>query len=158
MMATTRNARAFALGLLLLAPASAGVAVAAAPAQCLPRFENGWVRAAPPGATVLSGYGTLRNDCAAAAVLKGALSPDFVMAQVHETKVENGVSRMRLARTSPLPARATLRFEPNGRHLMLMHPRKALPVGKTVKLEFVLADGRRIPAELTVLREAPAQN
>ena len=38
---------------------------------------------------------------------------------------------------------------------MLMHPRKALPVGAVVQLDFVLADGRRIRAELTVLREAP---
>jgi copper(I)-binding protein len=149
-----RNAHAFALGLLLLAPASAGVA--ASPAQCLPRFELGWVRAAPPGATVLSGYGLLRNDCATAVVLNGAHSPDFVMAQVHETKVENGVSTMRHAKASPLAARATLRFEPNGRHLMLMHPRKPMPAGAIVTLELRLADGRRIPAKLTVLREAPA--
>ena len=150
-----RNAYVLALGLLLLAPASAAVAVAAAPAQCTPRFEGGWVRAAPPGATVLSGYGLLRNDCAASAMLTGTHSPDFVMAQVHVTKVEKGLSTMRHAKSSPMPAHATLRFEPNGRHLMLMHPRKALPVGTIVRLEFVLADGRRIPAELTVLRQAP---
>ena len=143
-----------ALGLLLLASASAAVA---APTPCLPRFEQGWVRAAPPGATVLSGYGLLRNDCGAAATLTGVQSRTFVMVQVHETKIENGLSTMRHAKTSPLPARGALRFEPNGRHLMLMHPRKALPVGAVVKLEFVLADGRRIPAELTVLREAPAK-
>ena len=154
-MAMVRNARGFASGLLLLATASA--AVAAPTGQCLPRFEHGWVRAAPPGATVLSGYGLLRNDCATAASLAGAHSPDFVMAQVHETKIEKGVSTMRRAKVSPLPARGALRFEPNGRHLMLMHPRKALPVGAVVKLQFVLADGRRIPAELTVLREAPAK-
>jgi len=148
-----RNACAFAVGLSLLLPASAAV-LAAAPA-CAPRIEQGWEHAAPPGATVLSGYGLLRNDCATTIVLKGADSPNFVMAQVHETKVENGVSTMRHAKSSPLPARGTLRFEPNGRHLMLMHPRKALPVGTIVKLELLLADGRRIPAELTVAREAP---
>ena len=151
-MATARNARLLALGLLLLASASAAVA---APTPCLPRFEQGWVRAAPPGATVLSGYGLLRNDCGAAATLTGVQSRTFVMVQVHETKIEKGISTMRHAKTSPLPARGALRFEPNGRHLMLMHPRKALPVGTVVKLELVLADGRRIPAEFTVLREAP---
>jgi len=150
-----RNALAPAVGLLLLAPASA--AVAAAPAACSPRFEQGWIRAAPPGATMLSGYGLLRNDCPSAAVLTGAHSGDFVMAQVHETKIENGISTMRHAKSSALPARALLRFEPNGRHLMLMHPRRALPLGTVLKLELVLADGRRVPAELTVAREAPAR-
>ena len=79
------------------------------------------------------------------------------MAQVHETKVANGLSTMRHVKSSPLAARAALRFEPNGRPLMLMHPRKALPVGTIVTLELLLADGRRIPAELTVAREAPAK-
>jgi copper(I)-binding protein len=143
------------VGLSLLLPASAAVS-AAAPA-CAPRFEQGWVRAAPPGATVLSGYGLLRNDCATAFVLSAAHSHEFVMAQVHETKVENGISTMRHAKSSPLPAHGLLRFEPNGRHLMLMHPRKALPVGTIVTLELLLADGRRIPAELTVAREAPTK-
>ena len=153
-MATAKNARAWAAGLALLLPPSAAVA-AATPAACLPRFEQGWVRAAPPGATVLSGYGLLRNDCASPVVLGAVHSHDFVMAQVHETKVANGLSTMRHVKSSPLAARAALRFEPNGFHLMLMHPRKALPLGTVVKLELELADGRRIPAELTVLREPP---
>ena len=148
-----RNAHALVVGLSLLAPASAAVAVP----PCLPRFEQGWVRAAPPGATVLSGYGILRNECAAAAVVAKVHGRDFVMAQAHETRVENGVSTMRHVKRLPLPARESLRFEPNGRHLMLMHPRRALPVGTVVKLEFELADGRRIPVELTVRREAPGK-
>jgi copper(I)-binding protein len=153
MMANTRNAHAFALGLLLLAPASA--AVASAPAPCAPRFEQGWVRAAPPGATVLSGYGMLRNDCHAPVLVIAVRSREFMMAMVHETKVEKGVSTMRHVKESAVPARGSLGFEPNGRHLMLMHPRKALPVGTVVTLELELADGRRIPAQLTVAREAP---
>jgi copper(I)-binding protein len=38
---------------------------------------------------------------------------------------------------------------------MLMHPRRALPEGTVVQLELVLADGRRIPADFTVRRNAP---
>jgi hypothetical protein len=140
------------MGLLLLSASSA--AVAAAPA-CKPVLAKGWIRAAPPGATMLAGYAELRNDCPNPVVVTDVKGRDFMMAMVHETKVENGVSRMRHAKTSPLAARGVLRFEPGGRHLMLMHPRRALPEGTVVRLELVLADGRRIPADFTVRRDAP---
>ena len=139
-------------GLLLLLSASAAVA---SPDACAPVLERGWIRAAPPGATMLAGYGELRNTCAKPAALTGIKGGDFMMAMVHETRIENGVSRMRHAKTTSLPAGGTVRFAPGGRHFMLMHPKRALPPGKVVRVELRLADGSRIPAEFTVRREAP---
>jgi copper(I)-binding protein len=147
------NVRALVSGLLLLSASS--VAVAAAPA-CTPEVLKGWIRAAPPGATMLAGYAELRNGCPRPFVVTGVKGRDFVMAMVHETRVENGVSTMRLAKSSTLPAHGVLRFEPGGRHLMLMHPRRALPAGSVVKLELLLDDGSRVPGEFTVRKEPPA--
>lgn len=113
------------------------------------------MRAAPPGATMLAGYARVRNGCDRAYTITGAKSPDFVMVMVHETRIEGGVSRMRKAARSPLPAKGELLFAPGGRHLMLMHPRRALPAGTVVRLELLLADGGSIPAEFTVRRAAP---
>ena len=146
------NASRLLLGLALLAPASAAVAN---PAGCLPKVEHAWIRAAPPGATMLAGYARLRNDCKDALVLTGAKSPAFVMAQVHETRIEKGTSRMLHAKRSTLPAGASFSLKPGGHHLMLMHPRKALPEGTVVKIELLLADGRKIPAEFKVRKDAP---
>jgi copper(I)-binding protein len=147
-----RNAFALLLGLAGLVTASAAVA---SPDACLPKVEKAWIRAAPPGATVLAGYALLRNDCARPVVVTGAKSRDFVLVQLHETKTENGTSTMRHAKRTPLAARATLALAPGGYHLMLMHPRRALPEGTVVKLELLLADGRRVPVDFTVHRAAP---
>ena len=155
MKAVSRNAFASLLGLACLAGASAAVA---APPSCLPKVEKAWIRAAPPGATMLAGYAQLRNDCKAAFVLTGAKSPDFVMVQVHESRIENGTSRMLHARRTPLPAGASFDLAPGRHHLMLMHPKRALPEGTVVKLELLLADGRKIPADFTVRKEAPGKS
>ena len=152
MDAMARNALALALGLAGLAAASAAVA---SPPACLPRVERAWIRAAPPGATVLAGYATLRNDCAQPFVLTGVAGRDFVMAMVHETRVANGRSRMRHAKRTVVPARGSLRLAPGGYHLMLMHPKRALPAGTVLRLELLGADGRRVPADLTVSRTEP---
>jgi len=137
----------------LLFALAATPAFATAPA-CLPVLEDGWVRAAPPGATALAGYGTLRNACGEPFVVKDVRAADFAMAMVHQTVVENGVSRMRMARALVVPARGSLAFAPGGNHMMLMHPRRAIREGDRVRVEIVLKDGRRVPATLVVRREA----
>jgi copper(I)-binding protein len=152
MKAMARNAFARLLGLSLLAGASAAVA---SPQACAPKVEKAWIRAAPPTATVFAGYATVRNGCDRPFVLVGIKAKDFMMAQVHETRISNGDSTMRHAKRTVLPARGLLRFAPGGYHLMLMHPRRKLPEGTVVPVELLLEDGRRIPVEMTVRREAP---
>ena len=141
-----------ALGLSLIFGSGA---VVAAPA-CLPQFQQGWIRAAPPGTTALAAYGRLRNTCPKAFVLKDVASKDFAMAMVHETRVEKGLSQMRAADELSIPARGQLDFAPGGRHIMLMHPVRELKVGDKVWLEITLAGGTRIRARFEVRREAPA--
>ena len=155
MKAIAMNVSWTLLGSVLLAAPSA--AVASAQPACLPKVEKAWIRAAPPGATMLAGYAQLRNDCKEAFVLTGAKSPAFMMAQIHESRVENGTSRMLHAKRTPLPAGTGFSLKPGAHHLMLMHPRRPLPEGTVVPLELLLADGRKIPAEFTVRKEAPGK-
>jgi copper(I)-binding protein len=152
MKAVARNALASVLGLAMLAGASAAVA---SPDACTPKVEKAWIRAAPPGATVLAGYATLRNDCARPLVLVGIKGRDFMMAQVHETRVANGASTMRHAKRTVLPARGLLRLAPGGYHFMLMHPRRKLPEGTVLQFELLFDGGLRVPVEMTVRRDAP---
>ena len=148
------NARLALSGLLLAfvaLPAFAG-----APAPCL-FFDDGWIRAAPPGTTALAGYGRLRNACGEPFLVKDVKAPDFAMAMVHQTTVVSGMSRMRAARELVVPARGELVFAPGGNHMMLMHPKRAIKVGDRVRIELVFENGRRMPATLAVRREAPAK-
>ncbi len=104
---------------------------------------------------MLAGYATVRNACPKPVALAGVSSGDFAMSMIHETVVQNGMSRMRHAKVVMLPARGQLEFKPGARHLMLMHPRRTLKPGDRVEVGLKLADGRRVSANFTVLREAP---
>lgn len=130
-------------------------AVAAVPV-CLPKFEQAWIRSAPPGATALAAYGRLRNDCPRSFVVTDLSAPDFAMAMIHQTRIEKGVSQMRPAENLAVPARGNLEFAPGGRHIMLMHPMRPLKVGERVWLELTLSGGVRVRAQFEVRREAPA--
>jgi copper(I)-binding protein len=156
MKACAKNASSLLLGLLLLGPASAGVAFATAPApaRCLPKVEKAWIRAAPLAATTLAGYAVIRNDCGRPLVITGAKSPDFMMAQVHETKMVDGSMEMRHSKRTTLPV-GNFELSPGKFHLMLMHPRRAMPEGKVVHVQFLLEDGRILPADFTVRKAAP---
>ncbi len=148
------NAPSFILGLLLLTGASAAVAN---PATCTPVAEHAWIRAAPPGATALAGYAVLRNPCAKPFVVIDVGSPDFAMGMIHETIADKGVSRMRHAKSLSLPVRGILKFEPGGKHMMLMHPRRVLKEGDRVRLVLKLADGQKLNLDAVVRRDAPAK-
>ena len=146
------NVPGLCAGLLLGLLSSA--AVGAAPA-CAPVIEHAWVRAAPPGAKTLAGYLLLRNPCGEAVEVVGVESLDFGMPMIHRTEQVDGVSRMRPAGKLEVPAGGELRFEPSGLHLMLMKPLRPLAEGDKARLRLMLADGRRIYAEVPVRRSAP---
>ena len=78
------------------------------------------------------------------------------MAMIHETVVENGVSKMRHAAEVTVPAKGSVAFTPGRWHLMLMMPTRELKPGDKVSLTFALANGEKIAAEFPVLRDAPA--
>src|SRR6185437_14279087 len=90
--------------------------------NCRVTFSDGWAPQAPPVATMWAGYGVLRNGSSRAVTLTGASSPDFAMAQIHETREDNGVEHMRRIDPLVLPAGGEVRFAPGGKHLMLMRP------------------------------------
>ncbi|KFN50350.1 copper chaperone PCu(A)C [Arenimonas composti] len=125
-------------------------------AACAPVLEETWIRAAPPGAASLAGYGVLRNRCATAVTVTGIESLDFAMPMIHRTELVDGVSRMRDAGELRVPAGGELRFEPGGLHLMLMRPERPLAEGEVARVRLVLEDGRRVFAAFPVRRDAPS--
>lgn len=146
------NVRSIGLGLCLLGASSAAVAVTPV---CTPIIEQAWVRAAPPGATTLAAYAVVRNRCAHALAITEVSSSDFAMSMIHETRVENGTSKMRHVASLRLPANGVVQFAPGGRHLMLMNPKRALKEGDSVKLSLQLADGRVISGNFPIRKNSP---
>lgn len=136
---------AFVASMALLA-----VAPAARAAGKLSVYDA-WIRKAPPGASMMAGYATLKNEGDAPIKVLTVQSDAFRQSSVHETVVERGVSRMRELPRIDLAAGATIEMKPGGAHLMLSEPRHPIVVGEKVQVVFLLADGTRVETYFDVL-------
>src|SRR5690348_12003275 len=56
---------------------------------------DAWIRQAPPGATMMAGYATLKNTGDAPITVLTVQSDAFRMTSVHETIVANDMAKMR---------------------------------------------------------------
>jgi copper(I)-binding protein len=151
----TDLARRALLLLVAALAATTGGACAASTAPCAPTLAAAWIRAAPPGSTMLAGYAVLRNACATPVTVVGADSPYFASVSLHATMDAGGVSHMHAAGPLEVAAKASLHLAPGGTHLMLTGPVKALPEGASARIHLMLADGRKVAADFPVRREAP---
>lgn len=140
------------LALLLFVPAAVPAGQGAA--RCQPVVENGWVRMAPR-MPMGAAFMRVRNPCRAAVEVVGASSPAFADVSLHETRVDDGVSRMRAVPTIAIGPGQSVELRPGGLHAMLMEPRAPVQVGGQVTVVLELRDGRRLRAELPVRATAP---
>ena len=81
-----------------------------------------------PGMQMTAGYLTLRNNSDDAITIDRVTSPQFGRVEMHETVIEDGVSRMKALPEVMLAPGAVVEFEPGGKHLMLMRPGDDLTV------------------------------
>jgi copper(I)-binding protein len=112
---------------------------------------DAWIRAAPPGVTMMAGYATLKNSGDTPISVLTVQSDAFRQSSIHETIVERGVARMRELPRIDLAGGATIEMKPGGAHLMLSEPRHPILVGDKVHMVFLLADGTRVETYFDVL-------
>lgn len=112
---------------------------------------DAWIRAAPPGATMMAGYATLKNSGDGPLTLLTVQSDAFRLTSLHETIVDRDVSKMREIHRLVVEPGEEVRLTPGGKHLMLMQPRHAITVGEKVQVVFLLADGTRIETYFDVV-------
>ncbi len=148
-IATMRKTFRSVLIIVLLAAAS----TAQAAGQLV--VEQAWIRTAPPGALMLAGYALLHNRGDEALSIDAVSSAAFSSASLHETREENGVSKMRAVPSLLIAPGASVELAPGGMHLMLMQPKGDVAAGKPVSVVFVLGDKTRVNADFTVRDEAP---
>ena len=104
------------------------------------RVDNAWVREAPPGAHMMAGYMTIKNQGASEIALTGVDSPAFDHVMLHESRVVDGVARMIHQDEITIPAHGSVELKPGGFHLMIPAPEQRLVEGD--KVEFVLTFSR----------------
>ena len=125
------------------------LAAAAALASCgQPKtvaVDHGWVRLSAVAGRPAAAYFELHGGPADTALV-GVDSPDASRAEMHESKVENGISTMAPLPQADLPAGKTVAFAPGGKHVMLFDLDPATAPGGQVRLHFTFADGRTIDA------------
>lgn len=110
--------------------------------ECLPRVESGWLRLPPGGMPMLAGFARIENPCDAPAVIVAARSPRFGDVSLHETRLVDGVSRMRAVPRLTVPAGGAVSLQPGGLHLMLMGAQAPVNAGEQVEVELQLEGGR----------------
>ena len=134
------------LALLALLPA---FTTAAAPSTLT--AQDAWVRAAP-GVDVAAAYLTLHNAGTQPVVVSGVSSPAAGAVMSHETTLVNGRSTMRVHEPLRVAAGETVRFAPEGLHIMLHMLKRPLAAGDEVPLVLLLEGG----GSLTVMARVRA--
>ncbi len=136
---------------------SSMLAASAAPAyarDCAPRVREAWIRLVPGGMPMQAGFGRIENRCPAPVTVVGASSPAYGSVELHETRIVDGVSKMRAVPELRIAPDGAATLKPGGLHLMLMQPRSTLKAGSKVAVEFELADGRKVLGEFEVRNPA----
>jgi copper(I)-binding protein len=137
----------------LLLSASAFFLFASSPAfarDCQPQVREGWVRLGPAGMPMMAGFGRIENRCSVPVTITGANSPAFGSVELHETRLVDGVNRMRPVPELRIAPDNSAVLKPGGMHLMLMKPHATLQAGSKVMVEFELSGGGKLLGEFEV--------
>ena len=113
-----------------------------------------WVRDVPPGAHMTAGYLSIENKNAVNLVITRVDSKDFEAAEIHVTRITDGMAKMRRIGQLEIPAGKRMLFEPGGPHLMLIKPTREFSPGDMVSITLVFRDGKRLAVDLIVKQDS----
>ena len=97
-----------------------------------------------------AGFGRIENNCAVPVTIVAVRSPAYGSVELNESRVVDGVSRMRAVPELRIGPEGAAVLKPGGLHLMLMQPHKALKAGSKVAIECELQDGGVLRGEFVV--------
>jgi copper(I)-binding protein len=118
-------------------------------------ISNAWARPAGEG-QYSAIYLTIKNAGQEADTFLSAESPVAEKTQVHETRNEDGIMKMRPVKDGiEIKPGSSLEFKPGGYHIMLLDLKKALVEGATAPLTITLAKAGAINMEIKVQKTAP---
>ncbi|WP_425602524.1 copper chaperone PCu(A)C [Luteimonas galliterrae] len=122
--------------------------------DCSPQVRDAWIRLTPGGMPMQAGFGRIENRCPTPATIVAASSPAYGSVELHETRIVDGVSRMRAVPELRIAPDGAATLKPGGLHLMLMQPHAPLAAGSKVAVQFELSDGRKLLGEFEVRNPA----
>lgn len=104
---------------------------------------NSWVRETHADAKVNAGYMTLVNIGSEDVTLLNVESDAFGSVEVHEMAMVDGMMEMNELTDLVIPARGQIQFEPGGKHLMMMGPKKHYQKGQEVNMTLTFKSGKK---------------
>lgn len=143
----TRFCRSFTLALVLIVTSVVVTARAFAVTPITPKVsvENGFIFTPLAGSSATAGYGTLKNISNAKIEILGLRSGAFKAAELHETKEENGLMKMKKLAKLVLNPGETFELKPGGNHMMLFDATKSLKASDEVIVVLEIADAKGQP-------------
>lgn len=93
-----------------------------------------------PGSKMSVAYMVFENFSDQPISINSVSSPQFGRVEMHETRIVDGIARMRSLDDLLVPAGASATLEENGKHLMLMQPLAALDLQDPVSLRISFGD------------------
>ncbi len=119
-------------------------------AQNLLDIENAWVREAPPRASVMVAYMTIKNPSNTDISVNSISSNDIEKVEIHLSKDVNGVAKMLPQKNLNIAARSSVTLKPGSYHLMLIKPKKWFKQGDRITLELLLSNKQNQKLSLPV--------
>ncbi|MCC6171148.1 MAG: copper chaperone PCu(A)C [Gammaproteobacteria bacterium] len=113
------------------------------------KVENPWSRATAPGASVGAGFLVITNPGKADELVSGS-SPVAERVELHSSRLEGGIMKMRKLERLEIPAGGVVRLEPGALHLMLVGLRQPLVEGTTVPLTLRFGSAGELTVQLKV--------
>ncbi|MDE0852854.1 MAG: copper chaperone PCu(A)C [Nevskia sp.] len=98
--------------------------------------EQAWIPEAPPVASVLAGFATLRNSGGRALHIDTVDGDDFGSVELHQMSMEGGMMQMRPLKGLDVPAHGSVTLADGGKHLMLINPKHPFQAGDSSLLNF----------------------
>lgn len=95
-------------------------------------------------------YMRIRNEGDGGDVLLAASTPAARAVELHRTRMEEGIMRMRQVNSIPLPGGRVTALEPGGLHMMLLGLTRSLAVGDTILLRLHFRHQGRVELEVPV--------
>ena len=110
-----------------------------------------WSREIPKGAQVAGGYFTIENNGTAPDRLIGGSAEIAGRFQLHEMKTEGGVMKMReLDKGIEIAPGKSVKFAPNGFHVMLLDLKKAPKEGESFRGTLVFEKAGKVDVKFVV--------
>lgn len=117
-----------------------------------PDIVDFWIRAVPKVSKMSAAFGTIKNSSEKPIKLIKVTSDISNTVEIHTTKNDDGIMKMRKLPSLSIPAKGESVLRPGGNHIMFINLKKEMIPKKRFRLNFEFDDGQKISKEVEVLQ------